>query len=112
MPKKITRNKDKGMMKEEFVSQYLQKRGWRILHRNKKFFGVEIDILAQKQNERILVEVKSVKRGDYLEGILKPKQKDRLKRVAEALSNSSHLSLRLFLAAVNEQNKATFFEIS
>ena len=105
-------NKAKGRRKEDLVARYLRKKGWTILHRNKKIFGVETDIFAEKQGERILVEVKSVKKDAYLERILKARQKERLKRVASALSDSSSSGTRLFLAGVSEKNTVRFFEIS
>ena len=112
MPNSPGQNKAKGKLKEERVARHLRQKGWTILYRNKKIFGVETDILAEKQGEQILVEVKSVKKDAYLEGILKPRQKERLKRVATALSDSSSSGPRLFLAEVNEQNTVRFFEIS
>ena len=104
--------KEKGLLKENIVARHLVKKGWTIVSQNKKILGVEVDIVAKKNRERILVEVKSIQTEDQIEKILKDKQKNRLKKVAESLCESPHSSIQLFLAAVDRQNKIHFFEIS
>ena len=104
--------KQKGLLKENVVASYLEEKGWTIISRNKKILGVEIDILAQKDREKILVEVKSIYSEDQIEKILKDKQKDRLKKVVESLFSDSNSSLQLFLATVDPKNKIQFFEIN
>ena len=104
-------SKARGWMKEQLVSRHLKKKGWKIIFQNKKILGVEIDILARKQKEQILVEVKSIRHIYQTENIIKEKQKERLKKVAEVLCEDSIYDLRLFLATVDSQNKINFFEI-
>ena len=104
--------KIKGLLKEKLVARYLVKKGWTVISQNKKILGVEVDILAQKNEEQILVEVKSIKTEDQIENILKEKQKDRLKKVAESLCETSSVSIQLLLATVDRQNKIHFFQIS
>ena len=103
--------KEKGFLKERVVSQYLKNKGWTILYQNKKILGVEIDILVKKEKDYMLIEVKSISKPEYLERILKEKQKQRLKKVAESLYEDSFKSLRCFLATVDSKNKIEFFEI-
>ena len=105
-------NKEKGLLKEKLVAGYLIKKGWTVIFQNKKILGVEIDILAKKNKEQILVEVKSIQTADQIEKILKEQQKDRLKKVAESLCETPNHSIQLFLATVDSQNKIEFFEIS
>ncbi|MCZ0931904.1 MAG: YraN family protein [Oligoflexia bacterium] len=105
-------NKTKGLLKEKLVAHYLIKKGWTIVFQNKKILGVEIDILAEKNREQILVEVKSIQTADQIENILKEKQKGRLKKAAESLCEASNFSIQLFLATVDNQNQIDFFEIS
>ena len=105
-------NKTKGLLKEKIVADYLIQKGWTIVSQNKKILGVEVDILAQKSKEQILVEVKSIKTEEQIENILKEKQKERLKKAAESLCDDSSSGIQLFLAAVDSQNKINFFEIS
>ena len=104
--------KTKGLLKEKWVARYLINKGWTIVFQNKKILGVEVDILAQKNKARILVEVKSIKSEEQIENILKDKQKDRLKKVAESLCADLSYSIQLFLATVDSQNKINFFEIN
>ena len=103
--------KAKGYFKENIVAKHLKQKGWTILDQNKKVMGVEIDILAKKGKEVFLIEVKSIKKEEQLENILKDKQKERLKKAAQILCESFPEGLRLFLATVNSKNTINFFEI-
>lgn len=100
-----------GLIKEQLVIEYLIKKSWKILYHNKKILNVEIDILAQKQGEGLLVEVKSIKGESYLNKILKSKQKERLKKVATSLCEDFPKGLSLLLATVDFNNKISFFKI-
>lgn len=109
MNKKNT--KSKGALTENIVAQYLKQRGWTILFQNEKVLGVEVDILARKEKEYSLIEVKSLKKEEYIEKILKKTQKERLKKAALHLCGDIPQGLRLFLAVVNPKNQIRFFEI-
>lgn len=109
--KKIN-SKRTGAIKEQVVSSYLQNQGWTILSQNKKILGVEVDIIATKEQKIMLVEVKSITKEEQLENILKDKQKERLKKVAEVVfSDHPDKQPSLIFAAVNKQQKIHFFEI-
>ena len=110
--KKKNSSKTIGIIKEKIVAQHLKKQGWEILHQNKKVLGVEIDLLAKKNKEHFLIEIKSIKKAEQLENILKEKQKKRLKKVVEGLSEDFPEGLRLLLATVDDQNTIEFFEIN
>lgn len=101
-----------GQLKEKAVVQYLKQKGWTILYQNKKIQGVEIDILAKKQKELILLEVKSIKKESQLENIIKKNQKERLSKAVEILSEKFSENLSCFLATVDSQNKINFFEMT
>ncbi len=63
---------------EELAAQYLRKEGYQILEQNYKSRFGEIDILADKEGELIVVEVKYRSTngyGDPLEAVDKRKQK-------------------------------------
>ena len=110
--KKVFLNsKDKGRDREKKVCQYLIQRGWTILFTNQKVLGVEIDILAQKNKEKLVVEVKSISNPNQIEKILKPEQKERLQKVTESLYENHLAVIRLFLATVDQKNQIDFFEI-
>ena len=104
-------SKTKGLLKEQAVAQYLIKRGWKILSQNKKILGVEVDILAQKNKDKAIIEVKSIKSSGQISSILKEAQKDRLKKVTESLLDQEGQKLLLYLATVDEKNRIDFFPI-
>ena len=48
-----------GKWGEQFAAKYLEKNGFEILERNWFFAKAEIDIIATKNNELIIIEVKT-----------------------------------------------------
>lgn len=50
---------DFGKKAEDLAVDYLQKKGYKILVRNFRFQKAEIDIIAEKDNQIIVVEVKA-----------------------------------------------------
>lgn len=50
---------DFGKIAEDLAADYLQKSGYKILVRNFRFQKAEIDIIAEKNNQIIVVEVKA-----------------------------------------------------
>lgn len=50
---------DFGKIAEDFAAEYLQKNGYKILVRNFRFQKAEIDIIAEKDNLIIIIEVKA-----------------------------------------------------
>lgn len=50
---------DFGKIAEDMAAEYLQKNGYRILARNFRFQKAEIDIIAEKDNLIIVIEVKA-----------------------------------------------------
>ena len=103
--------KKKGLLKEQSVANYLIQRGWTILSQNKKILGVEVDILAQKNKDKAIIEVKSIKSAEQISSILKDSQKERLKKVTESLLDQEDQKLLLYLATVDEKNRIDFFPI-
>jgi putative endonuclease len=55
----MAQHNDRGREAEELSAEYLITKGFQILHRNWRFFQKEIDIVAEKDGELIIVEVKS-----------------------------------------------------
>ena len=106
------RHQIKGSESERAAARFLERRGWKILHRNKKIFGVEIDILAQKKDFYMLLEVKSLKDESHLEKILSQKQKERLRQAAAFLADSLPGKFYFFLAAVTEKKEIRLYQIT
>ena len=55
----IKSSRTKGNESEDIASSYLKEKGWKILARNYKAIGGEIDIIAIYKNYLIAIEVKS-----------------------------------------------------
>ena len=103
--------KQKGLIKENIVAKYLKNRGWEIVFQNKKILGVEVDLFVKKNKNYCLIEVKSLKTDQHLQGLFKDKQKERLKKVGQSLLQDYPKGLRFFLASVDPKNKIDFFEV-
>ena len=54
----------KGYIGEQLAAEYLEAKGLRIIARNKKFAGVEVDILACDGNTLVLCEVKTAEQAN------------------------------------------------
>lgn len=52
-------NSQFGKLGEEIAQTYLEKKGYKIRTKNYRFGKVEIDIIAEKDNELVFVEVKT-----------------------------------------------------
>ncbi|REC80550.1 YraN family protein [Chryseobacterium elymi] len=55
----MANHNDFGKIAEDLAAEYLQKNGYRIVTRNFRFQKAEIDIIAEKENLIIIVEVKA-----------------------------------------------------
>ena len=55
----MTNKTDIGKIGEAMAVEYLQKRGYRILHRNYRIGHLEIDIICENETHLLFVEVKS-----------------------------------------------------
>jgi putative endonuclease len=78
----ITTKKEKGNFAETYVANYLEKQNFQILSRNFTIKGGEIDIIAQKKDLIIFVEVRSWSRIFWQEGTpLQTISKAKMKRI-------------------------------
>ena len=59
-------SKELGLQGENIASSFLEKKGYKIVDRNKRMNRNEIDIIAENEKYIIFVEVKT-RSGDYLE---------------------------------------------
>jgi putative endonuclease len=79
----------KGKRGEKIACNYLYTQGYLILEKNKKICGVEIDIIARKEDTICLIEVKT-RSSDFYgtpEQSVSKKQKMHMIRAAKILSN-------------------------
>ena len=70
---------------------------------------MEIDILAVKEKESRIIEVKSIKKEEHLGGLLKEKQKERLKKAAQSLCDDRLEGLRAFFSCRGFSKQDKFF---
>lgn len=92
---------DKGVLGEDLVAQWLQSRGWIILHRRWRCRWGEIDIIAQQEGSCLIpalafVEVKTRSRGNWdADGLLSitPQKQAKIWQTAKCfLATHSHLA--------------------
>lgn len=76
----------RGRAAEEAAARYLAGRGWKILARNARFPGGELDIVAREGKVVVFVEVRSARRGSPFapEASLTPAKRENLVRAAAA----------------------------
>jgi putative endonuclease len=89
----MSRNQDLGRSGENLASEYLIKNGYIILERNWVFDKAEIDIIAQKDEEIVFVEVKT-RSGDYFgfpEEAVNNSKEENILRAADAYLEEKEL---------------------
>ena len=93
-----------GIIGEQLATDYLSRKGYIILERNFIFDKAEIDIIAKKEDQIIIVEVKtrnSAFFGDPQDFVTKGKIKLLIKAANEYLiSNSLELEVRFDIIAI------------
>ena len=93
-----------GKIGEQLAADYLSRNGFDILERNFVYDKAEIDIIAQKENQIIVVEVKtrnSAFFGDPQDFVTKGKIKLLVKAANEyIIANDIHLEVRFDIIAV------------
>jgi len=84
-----------GRKGEEEAEKFLKKKGYRILERNFRVKGGEIDIVAEKSGEIVFVEVRTRTSSEFMEPIesITPAKRKRLRRAAEVFLLSRGLEL-------------------
>ncbi len=97
-----------GLQGEEFAVQFLDKNGYKVLARNEIIGKVEIDIIAQKKDEIIFVEVRTREKNKFVspEETITSKKMSAMLKAAKLWSNKYNYSgyFRLDLIAVTLLN--------
>lgn len=80
------KHNETGIKGEQIAENFLQKKSYKILHRNWSSGKMEVDIVAEKNGMLVIVEVKTRNRTDfgYPEEAVGIKKQGFLKRAAEA----------------------------
>ena len=92
----------RGRAGESLAAAYLELIGFRILGRNLRLAGVEIDLLARDGEVRVLVEVKARGRTDYGGAALAVDRGKRIRllRAAHAVEQSGASRVRIDVVGV------------
>jgi putative endonuclease len=105
----MAEHNDLGKLGEDLSVEFLQKNGYAILETNWTFQKAEIDIIAQKENVLVIVEVKTRSSIDFgsPQDFVKPAKIQLLvKAVNEyVISNDLDLEIRFDIIAVYKEGK-------
>lgn len=105
----MAEHNDLGKLGEELSVEFLQKNGYAILETNWTFQKAEIDIIAQKENVLVIVEVKTRSSIDFgsPQDFVKPAKIQLLvKAVNEyVISNDLDLEIRFDIIAVYKEGE-------
>lgn len=94
---------DFGKIAEDMAADYLQKNGYKILVRNFRFQKAEIDIIAEKDEQIIIVEVKA-RSTDFF---ILPQEAVTKTKIRSIVSAANH-----YLEEFDRQNEVRFDIIS
>jgi putative endonuclease len=91
-----------GRAAEALAVAYLELSGFRVLDRNVRLGGVEVDVLAVERGDHVVVEVKYRARSDYggPAAAVDPSKRARLLRAASALVARGHERVRIDVVAI------------
>ncbi len=78
-----SQKKELGKIGERLAADYLQRKGYKILHRNWRSGRLEIDLIAEIENIKIIVEVKTLSSDEMMEPAANITQ-IQMKRLADA----------------------------
>ncbi|WP_431611313.1 YraN family protein [Chryseobacterium sp. 'Rf worker isolate 10'] len=99
----MAHHNDFGKIAEDMAVDYLQKNGYKILVRNFRFQKAEIDIIAEKDNVIIVVEVKA-RSTDFF---ILPQEAVTKTKIKSIVSAANH-----YLEEFNKENEVRFDIIS
>lgn len=90
----MTGKKELGSLGEKLVQVFLKKRGYKILDKNFRTKWGEIDIIAEKKNGFVFIEVKTIrkKNGFSPEDEITPQKKRQLLKMTQIYLSSKKIS--------------------
>lgn len=110
MELKSTSNLSAGRECETLTARYLEEKfNFKLISKNQKLSGIEIDLVMQDQKGLHLIEVKSVTNYDYLERRVTSGQRRRIRFVLNALLNQNNFA-RAHLAVVHNGRVDLYFD--
>lgn len=100
----------KGKVSEKKALEFFQKQGWKLIAQNQILAGVEVDLILEKPDQYLIVEVKSdnLWRKEYPITI---KQKKRLSQAFSVFCEQYEKPVQMQLAIVNNDNNIHILDI-
>ena len=101
----------KGEICEKSALSFFQKKGWELVAKNQRLEGVEVDLILEKPDSYMLVEVKS----DNLwrrEHPLSKKQKNRLLKAFSSFCEQHKKPVQIQLAIVDKKQNVHTFDLN
>ncbi|MGL6126231.1 YraN family protein [Chryseobacterium artocarpi] len=99
----MANHNDFGKIAEDLAADYLQKNGYKILSRNFRFQKAEIDIITEKDDLIVIVEVKA----RSTDAFMLPQEAVTKTKIKSIVSAANH-----YLEEFNRQNEVRFDIIS
>ena len=104
-----------GKIGEEIAVQYLLRKGYKILRRNFYFDKAEIDIIAQKEEDTVVIIEVKTRNSDYFgdpQSFVTPKKIKLLVKAANEymVSNNLEAEVRFDIIAILKNNKQETLE--
>ncbi len=110
----MAKHNELGKLGEQIAVDFLIQNGYEIKERNWRFKKAELDIIVQKENILVLVEVKTRSTDDFgdPQDFLKPKQKKLLITAMDEYVTSKELDVevRFDVIAIIKNEKQTIIE--
>ncbi len=103
-------NLKKGQFCEQTALEFFRKKGWKLIAKNQKIAGVEIDLILENANAFLLVEVKSDNswRREYP---VSKYQRSRLSRAFSAFCEQNKKPVQIQLAIVDQKENVQSFDL-
>ena len=106
----LSKDQKKGKLCEDIALAFFEKQGWCLRKRNQKIAGVEIDLILEKPNSWLLVEVKSDNTWRR-EQPMSQHQKKRLSKAFSAFCEGCSKPVQVLLAIVDKTKKVHTFDL-
>ncbi|WP_223608365.1 YraN family protein [Chryseobacterium sp. OSA05B] len=109
---------DFGKIAEDLAAEYLQKKGYKVLTRNFRFQKAEIDIIAEKEDLIIIIEVKARSTDAFMlpqEAVTKTKIKSIVtaaNHYLEEFNRNNEVRFDIISVLPDEQKKLTIEHIT
>ena len=100
----------RGKISEQKALEFFQKKGWKLVSQNQILAGVEVDLILEKPDQYLIVEVKSdnLWRKEYPIDI---KQKKRLSQALSVFCEQHEKPTQMQLSIVDKEGNIHIFDL-